>query len=114
MVKIKPKSFCLEVLVLNLIFSHFFAFSCFNISVLFVFLFICDITCLFKFRFSLFYILKHVRSLDLIVLFLLYFVLVVSRLGFGRVCVRMHFVRVCIGLRTLALCMHMRTEAQKP
>ena len=87
MVKIKPKSFCFEVLVLNFLFLIFFAFSCFNLFVLFVFLFICDITCLFKLRFSLFDVLKHVMLLDLIVLFLLCFVLVVSGLGFGRVCI---------------------------
>ena len=54
-----------EVYVLSL-----FLFFSFLILIL-VFLcfsrFICDITCLFKFRFSLFYVLKHVRLLDLIV-----------------------------------------------
>ena len=82
MVKIKPKSqgaLCLRYMFSLFPFFHyfnscfvlfcfFFLFFCFVLFFFFVFSgFICDIICLFKFRFSLFYVLKHVRLLDLII-----------------------------------------------
>ena len=61
-------------------------FPCFNSCFSLFSLFICDIACLFKSRFSLFYVLKHIRLLDL---FLLYLCSYFSGLGF-RVSMRTH------------------------
>ena len=61
-------------------------FPCFNSCFSLFSLFICDIAFLFKSRFSLFYVLKHIRLLDL---FLLYLCSYFSGLGF-RVSMRTH------------------------
>ena len=90
--------------------KHFSFFFLVLISIFFIFLVkFFDIICLFKFRFSLFYVLKHVRLLYLIVLFLLclLFLLFWVRVS-GHVCKCVLFAYV----RILELCV--RVRALKP
>ena len=56
-----------ELYVWGICSVFFLSFIILILVFLYVSGFICDIICLFKFRFSLFYVLKHVRLLDLII-----------------------------------------------
>ena len=108
-------------LCLRYMFKVFFPFfPCFNSCFSLFSLFICDMACLFKSRFSLFYVLKHIRLLDL---FLLYLCSCFSGLGF-RVNMHTHAFYMCTHTWSMcthttrlclqALCMHTHTCAQNP